>query len=212
MPAAAFPRSMAGPEIVVLIPESTRKATGGSSDGPEVDAISAALPATVRAKLEELREEVRLKSPKGSVRPGGLLPAYRRFQGNMYRNIPDNAWAQRSAKVEVVIASGLRGLVASRDTVPAYALSMAEPAPPFGKMNRWWHDRGLPAILASYLSAVRPRIVVDLLSLEYRESVAGYAGHLQGVDVRTIDFPGMGRASQPLRGERIARILQSGTV
>jgi len=198
---------MAGPEIVVLIPESTRKARGGSSDGPEVDAISAALPATVRAKLEELREEVLLQSPKGSVRPGGPLPAYRRFQGNMYRNIPDNAWAQRSAKVEVVIASGLRGLVASRDTVPAYA-----PTPPFGKMNRWWHDRGLPAILASYLSAVRPRIVVDLLSLEYRESVAGYAGHLQGVDVRTIDFPGMGRASQPLRGERVARILLSGTV
>ncbi|TLZ73614.1 MAG: hypothetical protein E6K06_02450, partial [Methanobacteriota archaeon] len=122
---------MAGPEIVVLIPESTRKATGGSSEGPEVDAISAGLPATVRAKLEELREEVLLKSPKGSVRPGGLLPAYRRFQGNMYRNVPDNAWAQRSAKVEVVIASGLRGLVASRDTVPAYALSMAEPTPPF---------------------------------------------------------------------------------
>src|SRR2546425_13115864 len=202
---------MAGPEIVVLIPESTRKATGGSSDGPEVDAISPALPATVRAKLEGLREEVLLKSPKGSVRPGGVLPAYLRFQGNMYRNIPDDAWAQRSAKVEVVIASGLRGLVASRDTVPAYALSMAEPTPPFGKLNRWWHDRGLPEVLAAYLDSIHPRLVVDLLSLEYRQSVIGYAAGLKGIDVRTIDFPGMGRASQPLRGERIARILQSGT-
>src|SRR2546428_10041554 len=99
MQAAAFPRSMAGPEIVVLIPESTRKATGGSSDGPEVDAISAALPVTVRPKLAGLREEVLLKSPKGPVRPGGLLPAYRRFQGNMYRNIPDHPGAHRSAKV-----------------------------------------------------------------------------------------------------------------
>src|SRR2546428_3363523 len=101
MQAAAFPRSMAGPEIVVLIPESTRKATGGSSDGPEVDAISAGLPATGRAKLEEPREEVLLKSPKGSGRPGGPLPPYRRFPGNMYPNIPDNTWAQRSAQVEV---------------------------------------------------------------------------------------------------------------
>src|SRR2546430_12890954 len=198
MQAAAFPRSMAGPEIVVLMPESRRKATGGASEGPEVDAISAALPATVRAKLEELREEVLLKSPKGSVRPGGLLPAYLRFQGNMYHNIPDNAWAQRSAKVEVVIASGLRGLGASRDTVPAYALSMAEPTPPFARMNAWWHDGGLTAIVASYPSAVRPRIVVDHPSLEYRECAAGYAGHLQGVAVRTIEFPGMGRASRPL--------------
>src|SRR5438876_1736774 len=208
----AFTRSMAKPEVIVLIPESTRKARGGSTDSPEVDSIAAALPAADRAKLGGLREEVLHKSPQGSVRPGGLLPAYRRFQGNMYMSIPDEAWSKRAPNVEVVIASGLRGLVASRDTVPAYALSMAEPTPPFGKMNRWWHDRGLPAILASYIRSVRPRIVVDLLSLEYRESVAGYAGHLQGVDVRTIDFPGMGRASQPLRGERIGRILQLGTV
>src|SRR5256886_17226863 len=198
MHAATFPTPMAKPEIVVLIPESTRKARGGSSDAPEIDSIAAALPSTIRAKLEGLREEVLHKSPKGSVRPGGLLPAYRRFQGNMYMSIPEEAWAHRAPNVEIVIASGLPGLVASPDTVPPYALSMAEPTPPFGKMNRWWHDRGLPAILASYLSAVRPRIVVDLLSLEYRESVAGYAGHLQGVAVRTIEFPGMGRASRPL--------------
>src|SRR3989475_12132402 len=195
MPAAAFLRSMAGPEIVVLIPESTRKATGGASEGAEVDAISAGLPATVRAKLEELREEVLLKSPKGSVRPGGLLPAYLRFQGNMYRSIPDGAWAQRSAKVEVVIASGLRGLVASRDTLPAYALSMAEPTPPFGKMNRWWHDRGLPAILATFLDSIHPRLVVDLLSLEYRQSGIGNAAGREGIAVRTVAFPGLVRGS-----------------
>src|SRR2546426_4636289 len=100
MQAAAFPRSMAGPEIVVLIPESTRKATGGASEGPEVDAISAGLPPTARAKLEELRGEGLLKSPKGPVRPGGLLPPYPRFQGNMCRNTPDTAGAQRPAKAE----------------------------------------------------------------------------------------------------------------
>src|SRR2546428_12461108 len=100
MQAAAFPRSMAGPEIVVLIPESTRKATGGSSEGPEVDAISAGLPATVRAKLEELREGGLLKSPKGSGRPGGVLPADRRFQRDMDRNVPDGAGAPGSGKVQ----------------------------------------------------------------------------------------------------------------
>ena len=211
MHAAEFPTPMAKPEIVVLIPESTRKARAGSSDAPEVDSIASALPAAIRAKLEGLREEVLHKSPKGSVRPGGLLPAYRRFQGNMYMSIPEEAWAHRAPNVEIVIASGLRGLVASRDTVPAYALSMAEPTPPFGKLNRWWHDRGLPEVLAAYLDSIHPRLVVDLLSLEYRQSVVGYAATLKEIDVRTIDFPGMGRSSQPLRGERIARILQSGT-
>src|SRR2546427_6133969 len=102
MPAAAFLRSMAGPEIVVLIPESTRKATGGSSEGPEVDAISAGLPATGRAKLEELREGVPLKSPKDSVRPGRRPPPYPPLQRHLYPNIPDGAWGQRPAQVAVI--------------------------------------------------------------------------------------------------------------
>ena len=202
---------MVGPEVVVLIPESTRKAKGGSAS-PTVDELAGALPSPVRTKLRELRDEIASKSPKGSVKGGGELAAYRRFDGNMYRHIPPDAWEGRSPKVEVVIASGLRGLVASRDTVPAYEHSMAEVAPPFGKLNRWWHGRGLPEILAAYLTAVRPRVVVDLLSLEYRESVAGYAARFRGIGVKTIDFPGMGRGSQPLRGERVAEILRSGKV
>jgi cytoplasmic iron level regulating protein YaaA (DUF328/UPF0246 family) len=198
------------PEIVVLIPESTRKAKGGSSRFGEVDGISEMLPAPIGGKLRALRDEVRRKSPRGTVEPDDSLPAFLRFQGNMYRNIPGEAWERRAANVEVVIASGLRGLLASRDTVPAYRHSMAEPLPSFGKLNRWWHDHGLPQILAAYLQAVRPRKVVDLLSLEYRESVVGYEAGLSGIDVQTVDFPGMGRASQPRRGEKVADILLTG--
>src|SRR5438034_11128979 len=93
---AVFPTPMAPPEIVVLIPESTRKARGGSSDAPEVDSIACALPAAIRAKLAGLREEALHKSPKGSGHPGGLLPAYRRFQGNMEISIPQHACAHRA--------------------------------------------------------------------------------------------------------------------
>ena len=71
---AAFPTPMATPEIVVLIPESTRKARGGSSDAPEVDSIASALPATIRAKLEAFREEVLHKSPKGPCVPVDSFP------------------------------------------------------------------------------------------------------------------------------------------
>ena len=150
------------------------------------------------------------KIPPGTVTQGKLLPAYQRYDGNMYRMIPQEAWEQRSPAVEVVIASALRGLVASRDPIPSYHLSMAESTPPFGKMNRWWHAAGLPDVLATYLTAVRPRAVVDLLSLEYRESVAGYQNRLPGISVQPIDFPGMGRASQPARGEKVTEILRTG--
>lgn len=162
--------------------------------------------------MKHLREEVLQKSPPRTDEGGRYLPAFERFDGNMYRSIPREVWENRHPSVEVVIASALRGLVASRDHIPAYHLSMAESTPPFGKMNRWWHAGELPHILAEYLLAVRPKTVVDLLSLEYRESVAGYENRLGGLNVKAIDFPGMGRASQPRRGEKVAEILRTGLV
>jgi hypothetical protein len=197
-------------DVIVLIPESTRKRSGGSPDSPNGDTLEGVLPAAERRELEVLRQRIIEEGPRGTLDAGRFMPAYERFAGNMYRNIPREAWDQRSSAVEVVIASALRGLVASRDPIPAYHLSMAESTPPFGKLNRWWHAAGLPRILAAYLMAVQPKTVVDLLSLEYRESVAGYENRVPGVAVRRIDFPGMGRASQPRRGEKVAEILQSG--
>lgn len=200
---------MASIDFLILIPESTRKIKGGTAAAAS-DSILEALPAASRERLESLRRDIVAKSPKDSIEARGLLPAHERFDGNMYRSIPDDAWRRRAAGVEVVIASGLRGLIASRDPIPRYEHSMAEPMAPFGKLNRWWHDRGLPEILAAYVRAIRPRTVVDLLSLEYRESIAGFAANLGGIPVKTIDFPGMGRASQPRRGETVAEILRSG--
>jgi len=199
---------MAGPRTVVLIPESTRKRPGGVRIAGDRD-VARALPAAARADLEGLRAEVRRVSGTG-IAWNELLPACERFDGNMYRHIPEEVWESRDQGVEVLIASGLLGLVASRDPVPRYDHSMAESTPPFGKLNRWWHSRGLPRILGAYLEAIRPALVVDLLSLEYREAVTGYEGELAGIEVRRIDFPGLGRASQPRRGEAVARILRTG--
>lgn len=201
---------MSNPEIIVLIPESTRKLKDGVPGLEGVDEFAGTLPPDIRSKLRALRDQVGAGSPKGSIATGHDLPAYRRFDGNMYRSIPQDAWENRSLKVEVLIASGLRGMLVSRDTVPAYKHSMAEPMAPFGKLNRWWHDQGLPEILAAYLEAAKPQVVVDLLSLEYRKAVSGFADHLRGISVMPVDFPGMGRGSQPLRGERIEKILRTG--
>ena len=198
-------------DIVVLIPESTRKARGGDPHAKAVDDFAGALPSTVRDDLYGLRVQLAAKW-KNEAASAGVMPAYLRYQGNMYRHIPREMWETRKPGVEVLIASALYGLVASRDTVFAYPHSMAEPMPPFGKLNRWWHDHGLPAILSAYLEAVKPTLVVDLLSLEYRESVEGYADGIPKSAVKRIDFPGMGRASQPKRGEKVASILWTGKV
>src|SRR2546426_3173254 len=195
--------------IIILIPESTRKASGGDPYAKQVDAFAAELPPTIREKLYALRAEIAAKW-KNDAASQGLLPAYLRYQGNMYRHIPRTAWEKRKPGVEVLIVSGLYGAVASTDTVFAYPHSMAEQTPPFGKLNRWWHDHGLPEIVAAYLKAVKPKTVVDLLSHEYRDAVIGYGEGLSGVAAKTIDFPGMGRAGQPGRGETVAQILGTG--
>lgn len=194
--------------IVVLIPESTRKAKGGEPMPEGGAGLASALPRDARKKLEVLRDQVREASPDAIGPSGELLPAYRRFRGNMYRAIGDEAWEQRIPGVEVVMVSGLYGLVASRDPTVAYHLSMAEPHERFGKLNRWWRDHGLPAILRDYLEALHPGQVLDILSLEYREAVEGFANHLRGPKVQQIDFRGLGRGSQPRRGKLVAKVLR----
>ncbi len=194
--------------VVALIPESTRKAKGGDASVAKAAALTDALPRDARRRLEALRDQVQQASGEAIDKPAELLPAYRRFRGNMYRAIPDEAWEQRVPGVEVVIVSGLYGLVASRDPIAAYHASMAEPLARLGKLNRWWRDHGLPGLLRDYLEAIHPDEVLDILSLEYREAVEGFASDLQGAKVRQIDFRGLGRGSQPRRGKLVAKLLR----
>ncbi len=195
-------------QTVVLIPESTRKAKGGAPAGAGATGLEDVLPRDARRKLEVLRDQVREAAGEDAGNPAELLPAYRRFRGNMYRAIPEEAWDQRIPGVAVVLVAGLYGLVASRDPVVAYHVSMAEPLERLGKMNRWWRDHGLPSLLRTYLESIHPGLVLDVLSLEYREAVEGFASGLRGPKVRRIDFRGLGRGSQPRRGKLVAKVLR----
>ena len=135
------------------------------------------------------------------------MPAYQRYDGNMYRYIPREAWESRAAGVDVEIVSALYGLVLSREPIRVYGFSMAEDLPGLGVLHKWWRENGLPEILASLIRTAGAERVVDLLSLEYRKAVDGYRDSL-AVPVEAIDFPGLGRASQPRRGEAVAEVLR----
>ncbi len=176
--------------------------------------VADSLPASDLGKLVALRTKV---ASAAKVEPGpdldpaskgkaDLMPAYLRYDGNMYRHIPKDAWESRAAGVEVAIVSALYGLVLSRERIRAYGFSMAENLPGLGPLHGWWRENGLPAVLASLVKGMRAERVVDLLSLEYRKAVDGYRDAVT-VPVEAIDFPGLGRASQPRRGERVAGIF-----
>lgn len=203
---------MAGIDTLVLIPESTRKAKGGGPAPSDARSFDDPLPRDMRKRLSVLRDQVREATPDSVHDPEAFLPAFQRYRGNMYRAIGEEAWEKRIPGVEVLIVSGLYGVVASRDPVVQYEVSMAEPVEQLGKLNRWWRDHGLPSILHAYLEAVHPPEVVDLLSLEYREAVEGYESGLRSTNVQTIDFRGLGRGSQPRRGRKVAELLLTGKI
>lgn len=199
---------------LVLIPDSTRKVKGGDAGSPS-EGIMDALTSSDAARLVQLRGTVRqaAKIPPGpDLDPASrarvdLMPAYRRYDGNMYRRIPRTAWESRAEGVEVAIVSALYGLVLSREPIRVYGFSMAERLPGLGTLHAWWREHGLPSILASYVRAARTDQVVDLLSLEYRKAVDDYRPGLT-IPVEAIDFPGLGRGSQPRRGETVAEVLR----
>ena len=201
-------------QVLALIPDSTRK-RNGSGQGAGGPSIMDLLPREAANRLVGLREKVASSArlpPAADMDPTErgrveLLPAYLRFDGNMYRRIPRKAWEGRKEGVEVAIVSALYGLVLSGEPIRAYDFSMAENLPGLGPLHTWWRENGLPSLLAALIKAAGPTRVVDLLSIEYRKAVQGYRDSLQ-VSVHTVDFPGLGRASQPRRGEFVAALLE----
>ena len=204
---------MAGIRVLVLIPDSTRKRKG-SAAGVAAPGVPQLLPKDDLARLVALRKSVAAVEklpPAPDLDPAAkgkvdLMPAYQRYDGNMYWHIPRDAWEARAAGVDVVIVSALYGLVLSREPIRAYGFSMAEDLPGLRTLHGWWRQNGLPALLASLIRSARVERVVDLLSLEYRKAVDGYTEGLK-VPVEAIDFPGLGRASQPRRGMAVAEVL-----
>ena len=204
---------MAGIKVLALIPDSTRKRRGSmaGASGPGVGDV---LPAADLARIADLRKKAAAAAdlPSGpDIDPASkgkvdLMPAHLRYDGNMYRYIPREAWESRVPGVEVAIVSALYGLVLSREPIRAYGFSMAEDLPGLRTLHGWWRQNGLPGLLASLIRSARVERVVDLLSLEYRKAVDGYREGLKA-PVEAIDFPGLGRASQPRRGMAVAEVL-----
>src|SRR5437879_9433820 len=143
--------AMAGIRVLVLIPDSTRKRKGSMAGAPG-PGIADALPAADLARLVALRRKVATAAElplasdidpasKGKV---DLMPAYLRYDGNMYRYIPREAWESRAAGVEVAIVSALSGLVLSRQPIRMYRLPMQVDIPGLGSIHALSREHDVP--------------------------------------------------------------------
>jgi cytoplasmic iron level regulating protein YaaA (DUF328/UPF0246 family) len=147
------------PKPLLLLPPSEGKAAGGS--GPPWPAGPQRFPV-----LEQARRAVLDALGDPDVTAGRTRPAIERYTGVLYGALdygslpPDQ---RRRIDAQVVIVSGLWGLVAPRDRIPAYRLKMSASLPTLGKLSTWWR----PTLSPLLDDLAGRRTVWNLLPIEH---------------------------------------------
>jgi uncharacterized protein len=173
--------------VLVLLPPSEAKTPGG--DGPPVgrrprlstpglarprglllDALRRAAradPAALAAGLR-LPASVAAAAIAADARAGTAptMPALDRYAGVLYHALGAGtltAAARRRAEQDLVVASGLWGVVAGGDLVPDYRVPAAGSVPGLGGVSAHWRA----ALAAAMPGLVGDRAVLDLRSTDY---------------------------------------------
>ncbi|NBY12381.1 MAG: peroxide stress protein YaaA [Actinobacteria bacterium] len=173
------------PTYLVLLPPSEGKAEGGVTKIAWKPSSG-----TFGRQLGERREEiaqrlvrikggdatllgvkgehlVRATSANRSLVGAPTLPAWQRYTGVVWDHLDIatlTAPQRTRALNNIVIVSGLLGLVRAADPVPDYRLKMGARLTPFGNLARWW----MPHISLALDAFAGSLVVVDLLPQEHR--------------------------------------------
>ncbi|HEX2577719.1 MAG TPA: peroxide stress protein YaaA [Aquihabitans sp.] len=191
---------------VILLPPSEGKAPGGA--GP------AWAPATMAvAELDVGRQQVlEALGPDHPAAHGGTAPAIERYTGVLYRELDAASLgkvARRRLDRDVLVASGLWGLVAPTDPIPDYRLKMGGRVEPLGKLSTWWR----PQVSAALAPRVDGAVVWDLLPDEHAAAVDWTdLGPRRRVRVRFLDRGGrtVSHWNKLLKGSIVRWLVQTG--
>jgi cytoplasmic iron level regulating protein YaaA (DUF328/UPF0246 family) len=148
---------------------------------------------------------LRAQSANASLIGAPTLPAWQRYTGVVWDHL-DPATLPPAARKQIVVVSGLSGLVRGDDPVPDYRLKMGASVAPLGKLSTWWRD----ALSTELERTARRRFVVDLLPQEHR--VALDLDGLPGITVALIDPSGKpgGHFAKAAKGELARALLTDG--
>ena len=108
---------------------------------------------------------------------------------------------------QLVVPSGLMGVVRGDDPVPPYRLRMGARLEPLGRLATWWR----PAVSAAIQRRARGREIVDLLPKEHRAAWIP-ADNAQGVRIELIERTGKpgGHFAKAAKGRLARAILLDG--
>lgn len=95
------------------------------------------------------------------------LPAWQRYTGVVWDHLDIESLSARAralALTNIVVPSGLAGIVAADDPLPDYRLKMGASLAPLGKLSTWWRDQ----VSTAFTQHSRGRRVLDMLTTEHR--------------------------------------------
>ena len=191
---------------VVLIPPSESKVPDGTGSSWRRGTM-------LDARLDGARAVVLAAARRAGVvaRGAPTRPAMERYDGVLYGELE---WASLSADARrrgasgVRIVSGLFGLVAPDDPIPAYRLKMSASLPETGRLSTWWRPRLAPVLA----ELVDDAVVWDLLPVEHA-AACDWTGARprQRITVRFLDAEGrtVSHWNKLLKGALVAWILES---
>jgi len=175
---------------VILLPPSEGKAIGG--EAPAADFSAGRFGAALGNARIEVRDAVRrvlrdetaacaLLGVRGahlqraldewqSLDHAPTLSAVERYSGVVWGAMGIDELpkpARRRLMARAVVPSGLWGLVAADDRIPAYRLKMGARVPPLGLLAAWWR----PIVSAALVARAGRGAVIDLLPQEHAAAI-----------------------------------------
>ncbi|MGD9573237.1 MAG: YaaA family protein [Thermoleophilia bacterium] len=220
---------------VVLLPPSEGKAPGGA--GAPWETAPTAFPglagdrATVRDAVRAVLaagegEAAALLGARGphlaraldewdALDEAGTLPAAERYTGVVWGALDPGGLspaARRRLRSWVLVPSGLWGLAAAGDPLPAYRLSMGARVPPLGGLAAWWRPRVTPLVAARAGSGW----IIDMLPAAHRAAIDPDAlgpARLLRIDLMTGGAGGpraMGHGGKAMKGALARALLEAG--
>lgn len=213
-------------KLIILLPPSEGKANSGKTGTrfkPESGMFGKALGQKRSELIVALKKAgggsekllgvsgqhlARAKAANRALRGAPTLPASSRYTGVVWDHLDLVSLPTATQKVaakQIVVVSGLLGLVACGDETPEYRLKIGASLAPFGKLASWWRA-DLSAALNEFC---KNSTVVDLLPQEHaaafipdRESIKKYFR----VDLATASGAAGGHDAKAAKG-RLARHL-----
>lgn len=212
----------------ILLPPSEGKLSGGSARAastdafPELGELRATVRREVRSHLTDGAFASKLLGVRGAhleracaewrdLESAPLLPACARYAGVVWNALcPESldASSRRRLNRRVLIPTGLWGLVAASDAIPAYRLKMGARVPSLGVLAAFWRPHITPLIAARAGNGW----VIDLLPNEHAAAIdftdLGAARHLR-IEILARDARAIGHAGKTLKGLLARAILHA---